>query len=161
MNLLLEFMVMIMNKKDLIKLIIKFILICLLICFTYLEIDYKKTIKNKAKNVEIGPSIYADNIDNVYNTEYEVDGIIFREISYLYDYNTGSTFNIKIINNSSETFYLNGFSINIYDSKDEVLTKVDIDLKADIGPGDSIRYSYDVLGDVIGTQKYKVKYELN
>lgn len=147
-----------MNKKDLIKLIIKIILICLLIGLTIIKINSSTDKKNK---VEVGPSIYADDIDSIYNTEYEIDGIVFREISYLYDYNTGSTFNIKIINNKTETYNLNGFSANIYDSKNKLLTKVNIDLKADIGPGDSIRYTYDVLSDVIGTQKYKVKYELS
>lgn len=150
-----------MDKKNLIKLIIKIILIILLIGLTIYKINCINSNTNKKDMVEVGPSIYIDDIDNIYNTEYEVDGIVFREVSYLYDYNTGSTFNIKIINNETETYNLNGFSANIYDSKNKLLTKIDIDLKVDIGPGDSIRYSYDVLGDVIGTQKYKVKYELN
>lgn len=151
---------MIMNKKDFIKLIIKIILICLLTGLTIVRINYINSNTNKNK-VEVGPGIYTDDIDNIYNTEYEIDGIVFREISYLYDFNTGSTFNIKIINNRTETYNLNAFSAKIYDSKNKMITKVNIDLKADIGPGDSIRYTYDVLGDVIGTQKYKVIYELN
>ena len=148
-----------MNKKNLIELILKFIVIIVLLILIIMKV--KNLAPDKTKKIEVAPGVYTDNVDDIYNSEYKTNGLVFREISYLYDFNTGSTFNIKIINNNSNIYSLHGFTANIYDKKNNLLKKIDIDLRADIGSGDSINYSFDIEGDVIGTQAYKIVYKPN
>lgn len=153
-------MVMKMNKKvlNIVELVIKFLVIIVLVILIWYRVNSLDLEEKKA--VEIGPGIYSKDPENVYNSEYKVDGLAFREISYLYDFNTGSTFNIRIINNNDKIYSLDGFTIVINDEDGKEITRVDVDLKADIDPGSSIDYNFDVNGDIIGTKKYKSVYIL-
>ncbi len=154
-------MVMKMNKKilNIVEFVAKFLVIIIFVILIFHK--FSSSNLKKKNTVEIGPNIYSKDPKNVYNSEYKVDGLTFREISYLYDFNTGSTFSIRIINNNDRIYSLHGFTANIYDKKNNLLKKIDIDLRADIGSGDSINYSFDIEGDVIGTQAYKVVYKPN
>lgn len=143
-----------MNKKDIIKISVKiFVLIVLIVSIVCTNMNSF----SKSKKKEIGPGIYGD-IDEIYNNEQKVDGLIFREISYLYDPNQGSSFNIKIINSTDQVYSLDGFKVIIKDKFGKELTSLELDILVDLVPNDEVSYVFSVEGDLIGIHEYQTEY---
>ena len=95
------------NNKMMIKIFIKLVIVIILVILVVKSINNlffnKSVVRKEEPKVLVGPDIYVDGDEkDIYNFEYETDGLVFRELSFLYAPGRGVYVDLLIKNTSKK-----------------------------------------------------------
>ena len=114
--------------KNIVKIIICFVLVCLILLNFYL--------KNLNKNDS--------------NSKDEVKDISFEAIDYLYSTTDGSSLTLLITNNTNDSLILDGFKVIAFNSITNKKEEVDVVIYAKLKPNEEIKYVVDTKKTIVG-----------
>lgn len=114
--------------KNIVKIIICFVLVCLILLNFYL--------KNLNKNDS--------------NSKNEVKDISFEAIDYSYSTTDGSSLTLLIANNTNDSLILDGFKVIAFNSITNKKEEVDVVIYAKLKPNEEIKYVVDTKKVIVG-----------
>ncbi len=114
--------------KNIVKIIICFVLVCLILLNFYL--------KDLSKNDS--------------NSNDEVKDISFEEIDYSYSTTDGSSLTLLITNNTNDSLILDGFKVIAFNSITNKKEEVDVVIYAKLKPNEEIKYVVDTKKVIVG-----------
>ena len=114
--------------KNIVKIIICFVLVCLILLNFYL--------KNLNKNDS--------------NSKDEVKDISFEAIDYSYSTTDGSSLTLLIANNTNDSLILDGFKVIAFNSITNKKEEVDVVIYAKLKPNEEIKYVVDTKKTIVG-----------
>ncbi len=114
--------------KNIVKIIICFVLVCLILLNFYL--------KNLNKNDS--------------NSKDEVKDISFEAIDYSYSTTDGSSLTLLITNNTNDSLILDGFKVIAFNSITNKKEEVDVVIYAKLKPNEEIKYVVDTKKTIVG-----------